>query len=84
MNQDKENLELDPWWDGLVCKPAAEGQASPWSAREVAAAAAAAAKSHQLCSTLCNPIDCSPPSSSVPGKEKKIAACPSRGLNQDV
>ena len=32
-----------------------------------AAAAAAAAKSHQSCPTLCDPIDGSPPSSSVPG-----------------
>jgi len=32
-----------------------------------ATAAAAAAKSHQLCPTLCNPIDGSPPGSSVPG-----------------
>ena len=32
-----------------------------------AAAAAAAAKSRQLCPTLCNPIDGSPPGSSVPG-----------------
>ena len=31
------------------------------------AAAAAAAKSLQSCSTLCNPIDGSPPGSSVPG-----------------
>ena len=30
-------------------------------------AAAAAAKSCQLCPTLCNPIDDSPPGSSVPG-----------------
>ena len=30
------------------------------------AAAAAAAKSRQLCPTLCNPIDRSPPGSSVP------------------
>ena len=29
--------------------------------------AAAAAKSHQLCLTLCDPIDGSPPGSSVPG-----------------
>ena len=28
---------------------------------------AAAAKSRQLCPTLCNPIDSSPPDSSVPG-----------------
>ena len=33
----------------------------------VAAAAAAAAKSLQLCPTLCDPIDSSPPGSSVPG-----------------
>ena len=30
-------------------------------------AAAAAAKSHQSCPTLCDPIDGSPPGSSVPG-----------------
>ena len=29
--------------------------------------AAAAAKSHQSCPTLCNPIDSSPPGSPVPG-----------------
>ena len=32
-----------------------------------AAAAAAAAKSRQSCPTLCDPIDGSPPGSSVPG-----------------
>ena len=32
-----------------------------------ALAAAAAAKSHQSCPTLCNPIDGSPPGSPVPG-----------------
>ena len=31
------------------------------------AAAAAAAKSHQSCPTLCDPIDGSPPGSPVPG-----------------
>ena len=31
------------------------------------AAATAAAKSHQSCPTLCDPIDSSPPGSSVPG-----------------
>ena len=31
------------------------------------AAAAAAARSHQSCLTLCNPIDGSPPGSPVPG-----------------
>ena len=30
-------------------------------------AAAAAAKSLQLCSTLCDPMDCSPPGSSIHG-----------------
>ena len=30
-------------------------------------AAAAAAKSHQSCLTLCNPIDGSPPGSPIPG-----------------
>ena len=34
---------------------------------EDSAAAAVAAKSLQLCPTLCNPIDSSPPGSSVPG-----------------
>ena len=37
-----------------------------WS-RAAAAAAAAAAKSLQPCSTLCDPVDGSPPGSSVPG-----------------
>ena len=32
-----------------------------------AAAAAVAAKSHQSCPTLCDPIDSSPPGSPVPG-----------------
>ena len=31
------------------------------------AAVAAAAKSVQSCPTLCDPIDCSPPGSTVPG-----------------
>ena len=34
---------------------------------KVTAAAATAAKSLQSCPTLCNPIDSSPPGSSVPG-----------------
>ena len=33
----------------------------------IAAAAAAAAKSLQSCPTLCDPMDCSPPGSPVPG-----------------
>ena len=49
--------------------PKWEGDAGPdqWSAKEVAAAAAAAAKSLQSCPTLCDPIDSSPPGSPVPG-----------------
>ena len=47
----------------------------PWTARrsnqsilkQVMSAAAAASKSHQSCLTLCDPIDSSPPGSSVPG-----------------
>ena len=35
--------------------------------KHVAVAAAVAAKSLQSCPTLCNPIDGSPPGSSVPG-----------------
>ena len=34
---------------------------------EISAAAAAAAKLHQLCPTLCDPVDGSPPGSSIPG-----------------
>ena len=34
---------------------------------EMQRAAAAAAKSLQSCPTLCDPIDCSPPGSPVPG-----------------
>ena len=42
-------------------------QASPLSSELQTAAAAAAAKSLQSCLTLCDPIDGSPPGSSVPG-----------------
>ena len=41
--------------------------ASQTTAAAAAAAAAAAIKSLQSCPTLCNPIDGSPPGSSVPG-----------------
>ena len=41
--------------------------ANHWIARELLAAAAAAAKSLQSCLTLCDPIDSSPPGSPVPG-----------------
>ena len=42
-----------------------------WTVKKAAAAAAAAAKSHQSCPTLCNPIDGSPPGSSVPDSPGK-------------
>ena len=42
-------------------------QDSPWAQCENHSAAAAAAKSLQLCPTLCDPIDGSPPGSPVPG-----------------
>ena len=38
-----------------------------WNTAAAAAAAAAAAKSLQSCLTLCDPIDGSPPDSSIPG-----------------
>ena len=38
-----------------------------WSCKICNAAAAAAAKSLQLCPTLCDPIDGSPPGSAIPG-----------------
>ena len=43
------------------------GRIPPPRATEIPAAAAAAAKSLQLCLTLCDPIDSSPPGSPVPG-----------------
>ena len=38
---------------------------------QAAAAAAAAAKSLQSCPTLCDPIDGSPPASSIPGSQAR-------------
>ena len=40
---------------------------NPFNTALIAAAAAAAAKSRQSCPTLCDPIDGSPPGSTVPG-----------------
>ena len=48
----------------MRCKQSLE-QPLPWEHTQ--AAAAAAAKSLQLCLTLCDPIDGSPPGSPVPG-----------------
>ena len=67
-------------WGGIVAgssmvnNPPANGF-DPWSGNKIthaadkdpAAAAAAAAKSLQLCPTLCDPIDGSPPGPAVPG-----------------
>ena len=58
-----------------------------WVAIPFSAAAAAAAKSLQLCPTLCNPMDCSLPGSSVHGilqaRVLKWVAYPfSRGSSQ--
>ena len=44
---------------------------NPWS-NVIVVVAAAAAKSLQSCPTLCNPIDGSPPGSSVPGKNTGV------------
>ena len=51
------------WW---TCRfsTSTPGLPSSW---QVIHSLAAAAKSLQLCPTLCNPIDCSPPGSPVPG-----------------
>ena len=47
-----------------ICKPYIWQEVS---IQNTAAAAAAAAKSLQLCPTLCDPVDCSLPGSSVHG-----------------
>ena len=43
------------------------GGYSPWGCKESDTTSAAAAKSLQLCPTLCDPVDGSPPGSTVPG-----------------
>ena len=48
-------------------QPPRAGVAALQSHMGLAAAAAAAAKSFQLCPTLCDPIDGGPPGSPVPG-----------------
>ena len=59
------------YWSGLPCCPPGnltDLGIKPESLMSPAlAAAAAAAKSHQSCPTLCDPIDSSPPGSAVPG-----------------
>ena len=59
-------------WTGLpsFLRHVLKGLNSTWPSRQgfpAAAAAAATAKSLQLCPTLCDPIDGSPPGSPVPG-----------------
>ena len=64
-------------WVELVCKKSSQGKMEAgWDERGwphdggvqlYSGSAAAAAKSLQLCPTLCNPIDGSPPGSPVPG-----------------
>ena len=51
------------WW----LQPWNQKTVTPWKESYDQLAAAAAAKSLQLCLTLCDPIDCSPPGSSIPG-----------------
>ena len=48
-------------WRAIVCRICER------VGHDLAAAAAAAAKSLQSCPTLCDPMDCSPPGSSVRG-----------------
>ena len=52
-----------------VCpqQPREQEPSSGWEMELTRYAAAAAAKSHQSCPTLCDPIDGSPPGSTVPG-----------------
>ena len=65
-----------PWREepgGLQCMGLQRGKTqlsnhtTRCSTSQIIAAAAAAAKSLQLCPTLCDPIDSSPPGSSIPG-----------------
>ena len=53
---DSMDMSLGKLWELIIDR-------EPWCA-----AAAAAAKLLQLCPTLCDPIDSSPPGSPVPGK----------------
>ena len=52
---------------GLLCKVAPQLESGNPAGKQFSAAAAAAAVSLQLCPTLCDPIDGSPPGSPVPG-----------------
>jgi len=49
------------------CSHEIKRQLAPWKKSYDKPAAAAAAKSRQSCPTLCDPIDGSPPGSTIPG-----------------
>ena len=53
--------------NSVGCRREATGSAAKMKSYSCAAAAAAAKLSLQLCPTLCDPIDGSPPGSPVPG-----------------
>ena len=58
---------LDSWGRQSCGQSALGGKRKPILAVVILTTAAAAAKYLQSCPTLCNPVDCSPPGSSVHG-----------------
>ena len=56
-----------PWWSVDKNPPAIAGDTDSIFMKMKALVSVAAAKSLQLCPTLCNPTDGSPPGSPVPG-----------------
>ena len=61
-----EVASIKPVMNGAYLSVEKGGKIITWPSK-FTAVAAAAAKSHQLCLTLCNPIDSRPTGSSVPG-----------------
>ena len=58
----ENSIDKEAWWATV------HRISNSWMwLKQLSTAAAAAAKSLQLCQTLCNPIDGSPPGSAVPG-----------------
>ena len=55
------------YWSGLPCSPPGYLPNPGIETASLMISALAAAKSLQSCPTLCNPIDCSPPGSPIPG-----------------